>query len=77
MEEKMSLKQDLLDTIIKFIAKRKTNSLERAFMKNPSIISGIRDMFDSYSRLEKRLDDYCKKHPESCKDIKSGNVYLP
>jgi len=51
--------------------------LEKRFLNNKGLVKDIRDMHDSYDRLEKRLEDYCKKHPESCKDIKPGNVYLP
>lgn len=71
MEEIMaSLKQDLLDMIVSFIAKRKLSSLETAFKNDPKIVDGIKKMHANYKAINDRLDDYCKKNPEICAKTK-------
>jgi len=67
MEYKMSLSQDLLDTIVNFIAKRKKNALEKAFKKNDKFLSAIRRLDTSYTEMQKIIDDFCIKNPEACK----------
>jgi hypothetical protein len=49
--------------------------MERRFLKNAQIVKDIQDMYESKSRLDKRLEDYCKKHPESCKDLDKFDFY--
>lgn len=63
----MSLSQDLLDTIVSFISKRKKNALERAFRKNEKLLDAVRRLDTSYANMQKIIDDHCKKYPESCK----------
>lgn len=68
MEEMMaSFKQDLLDIIINFIVNRKAERLKKAFTKNPTIVKSIEDMWSSYDKMQKNIDDYCKKYPDACK----------
>jgi|688.fasta_scaffold155059_4 hypothetical protein len=62
-----SFKEDLLDIIINFIVNKKAARLKKAFVKNPSIVKSIEDMWSSYDKMQKNIDDYCKKYPDACK----------
>ena len=70
MEEPMSVKQDILDIIVSFIAKSKLSSLETAFKNDPKIVDGIKKMHASYKAIDDRLAEYCKNNPEICKKAK-------
>jgi hypothetical protein len=63
-----SIKQSLLDTIINFIGKRKVSALEKAFKNNKEIMAAVKQMNDSYKKIDDRLTDYCKKNPDICKE---------
>jgi hypothetical protein len=66
----MSTKQSLIDTIIDFITQRKVARLEKAFKNSPTVISAIKNMHTAYEKMERDLDDYCKKYPSACADAK-------
>lgn len=61
-----SIKQQLLDLVIDFIANRKSKSLQKAFVKNDKFVDAIKGLDASYARMEKMIDDYCAKYPETC-----------
>lgn len=64
----MSVKQSLIDTIINFIVNRKAEKLKKAFLGSPTIVKSIQDMWDSYDKMQRNIDSYCKKYPDACKD---------
>jgi len=66
----MSGKQSLIDTIIDFITQRKVARLEKAFRGSPSVVNAIKNMHMAYEKMERDLDDYCKKYPSACEDAK-------
>lgn len=77
MEEVMSIKDSLLGTIMDFIAQRKVAKLEKAFRNNKEIVDAIQKMNTSYKAINDRLENFCKKNPEICKEAEeTRNKFL-
>lgn len=69
MEEKMAAKDSLLGVIFDFITRRKVKSLETAFRNSPEIVDAVKKMDASYMKINTRLENYCKKNPDICKEF--------
>lgn len=57
-----------MDTIVDYITNKKVQKLKNAFIKSPTIVNSIQDMWESYEKMQKNIDDYCKKYPDACRD---------
>lgn len=57
-----------MDTILDFIAKKRVERLKKAFMGSPTIVRNIQNMWNAYDKMQKDLDEYCKKYPDACRE---------
>lgn len=62
----MRLTEGIVDTIVNYIVKGKVSTLEKAFKKSPTLVGYIKDYYAAHEKFMKTMDDWCKKHPDSC-----------
>lgn len=64
----MDLNENIKDIVIDYIAKGRIQRLEKAFQNQPKLVTHIRSYWAAHEKFMKTMDDWCKKHPEACKE---------